>query len=181
MRNTPSYSPFFSCLYDEQEPIGSLGRGTHYSVFRCVEWLNVLRLPLPRPEVHDFSVIWDEDHDARVINAIEQIYMSELLSPVQFIGERKGVLTVIVAAKFYFFADMKKYKKALNDVSQNLGFDSWPAELGCFDRSFGSPHQTFTEGLISDSEERATTYLRNIDSLWSLGTKQYVPSPIVEP
>ncbi|WP_253073410.1 hypothetical protein [Sodalis ligni] len=98
------YSTLLSCLYDEQQPIGNLGRGTHYSIFRTVEWLDVNRTPVNLPQLHDFSVIWDEDHDERVINVIENIYMAGLLSPIQFIGERKGTLTVIVAAKFYYGA-----------------------------------------------------------------------------
>jgi hypothetical protein len=174
---TPVYSNLFSCLYDEQEPVGHIGRGTHYSVFRCAEWLDVVRNPLSVPQVHDFAVIWDEDHDTRVINAIESIYMAGLLSPIQFIGERKGGLTVIVAAKFYFHGDeevISSYIKKLNDISRELSHgDSWLTEVGMFDRSPGSPHQTDLIGLIAAEEHRVITYVRNIDSLWTLGTKPY--------
>ena len=90
MSDTPAYSTLFCCLYNESAPIGSIGRGCHYSVFRSVEWLDVTRSPLELPEMHDFAVIWDEDHDTRVINVIERIYLSGLLSPIQFVGERKG-------------------------------------------------------------------------------------------
>lgn len=179
--NTPRYSTYFSCLYDEAEPIGNLGRGTHYSIFRCVEWHDVCRFPIPRPQVHDFSVIWDEDHDTRIINAVEQIYMAELLSPVQFIGERKGTLTVIVAAKFYFNVGITEYEKKLNEISQHLGFDAWYVEVGSFDKQIDSPHQTFSKGIIAAPEDRVTTYLRNIDSLWDLGTKKYVPTRVGTP
>ena len=119
-------------------------------------------------------MIWDEDHDTRVIEAIEQIYMSGLLSPVQFIGERKGGLTVIVAAKFYY-VETQNYESLIEDISQGLD-DPWPANVGSFDRSPGSPHQCFIEYLIQADEHRALTYLRNIDSLWNLGTKDYLPS-----
>lgn len=98
----PAYSHLFSCIYDEAEPIGRIGRGTHYSIFRAAEWHDVMRRPLPVAQVHDFAVVWDEDHDTRVIEVVEKLYMKSLLSPVQFIGERKGSLNVIVAAKFYF-------------------------------------------------------------------------------
>ena len=180
MTATPQYSTLFSCLYDEAEPVGHLGRGTHYSVMRSVEWLDVTRQPLTTPEVHDFAVIWDEDHDTRVIEAAERIYMAGLLSPVQFIGERKGGLTVIVAARFYYSgseADLQAYTQAVNAISQDLD-DPWPAEVGSFDRAKGAVqlgwHQTFTAGLISDEEHRVNTYLANIDSLWRLGTKPLV-------
>lgn len=178
---TPVYSTLISCLYDEPEPVGKLGRGTHYSIFRSVEWLDVVREPLAIPQVHDFAVIWDEDHDTRVIDVIEAIYMAGLLSPIQFIGERKGTLTVIVAAKFYFAhseASLDAYIRQLNEISgkPNHG-DTWPTEVGMFDRSPGIVHQTELHGLISADEHRVITYLRNIDSLWSLGTKPFVPRP----
>ncbi|EGK6377634.1 hypothetical protein IOZ78_002474 [Salmonella enterica] len=176
------YSTLFSCLYDEQQPIGNLGRGTHYSIFRSVEWLDVTRTPVNLPQLHDFSIIWDEDHDERIINVIENIYMAGLLSPVQFIGERKGTLTVIVAAKFYFggIPDIKNYEKQLQNIcDQSTYGDYWSVEVGMFDRSPGfppdAPHQTEVRGLINDRDHRVVTYLRNIDSLWALGTKPFMP------
>lgn len=185
--STPTYSTLFSCLYDEAEPIGKLGRGSHYSVFRSVEWLDVVLAPLAKPQIHDFAVVWDEDHDTRVIPVIEDIYMAGLLSPIQFIGERKGTLTVIVAARFFFAgseADFDSYAKKLQEVVRSsVREDSWPLEIGFFDRQPGSPHQTNLEGLIAADEHRVITYVRNIDSLWELGTKAFTPgrSPGVIP
>lgn len=183
MTAVPQYSKLFSCLYDEAGPVGSLGRGTHYSVFRAVEWLDVTRRPLTLPQIHDFAVIWDEDHDERVIDAIERIYMAGLLSPIQFIGERKGSLTAIVAARFYFSgseADSKAYRSAIEAITRDLP-DSWPAEIGCFDRAPGNPHQNFYEGIINDTDYRVALYLANIDSLWRLGTRDYgLPRPPID-
>lgn len=178
MASLPMYSTLFSCLYDETGPIGSLGRGTHYSVLRSVEWLDVVRKPLATPQIHDFGVIWDEDHDTRVIPAIERIYMAGLLSPVQFIGERKGFLSVIVAARFFFHGDeaaLQQYRQAIGEIATNLEFDSWTSEVGTFDRQLGSPHQTDTVGIINDTDVKVQTYLRNIDNLWRLGTRNYEP------
>lgn len=173
----PTYSTLFSCLYDEPSPIGNLGRGTHYSVLRSVEWLDVTRTPITTPQIHDFAVIWDEDHDTRIIEVIEAIYMAGLLSPIQFIGERKGGLTVIVAAKFYFTendAALKSYEQKIQKICDNANHgDHWSVEVGMFDRSPGSPHQTELRGLINAEEHRVITYLRNIDSLWALGTKTF--------
>jgi hypothetical protein len=177
------YSTLFTCLYDEPEPVGRIGRGAHYSVFRAVEWLDVERPPLDHPQIHDFAVIWDEDHDVRIIDAIEQIYMAGLLSPVQFIGERKGTLTALVAAKFYFAAgepDIDAYRRAIDAIAQGLE-DPWPAEVGSFDRSPGNPHQNFFEGLISDTDHRVGLYLGNIDALWRLGTRAYAPVAAAPP
>lgn len=124
-------------------------------------------------------MIWDEDHDTRVIEVIEEIYMAGLLSPVQFIGERKDTLTVIVAAKFYYGSSdlsLDEYTKQLNDISANRpNRDHWPTEVGMFDRSPGIVHQTEVLNLIAADEHRVITYLLNIDSLWSLGTKAFVP------
>ena len=175
MANTPVYSTLFSCLYDESAPVGNIGRGCHYSVFRTVEWLDVVRKPLRLPEIHDFAVIWDEDHDQRVINVIERIYMRGLLSPIQFVAEHKGCLTVIVAAKFYFSGiekDTDAYIEELADcVRSAVQDDFWSTEVGMFDRSPGNPHQNDLRGLIAASQHRSMTYVQNIDSLWSLGTR----------
>jgi hypothetical protein len=105
--------------------------------------------------------------------------MAGLFSPIQFIGERKGTLTVIVAAKFYFNgsdADLESYERQLQKICNNPSHgDCWPVEVGMFDRSPGSPHQTELHSLISAEEHRVITYLRNIDSLWRLGTKPFAP------
>lgn len=178
MANTPVYSTLFSCLYDEPAPIGNIGCGCHYSVFRSVEWLDVLRKPLALPEIHDFAVIWDEDHDQRVINVIERIYMRGLLSPIQFLGEHKGCLTVIVAAKFYFSGtekDTDAYIAELGNIVRSaIRDDFWSTDVGMFDRSPGNPHQNDLRHLIAASEQRSTIYVQNIDSIWNLGTR---PAP----
>lgn len=177
MKTLPVYSSLFTCLHDEPEPVGSLGRGTHYSVLRSVEWLDVTRARLEKPQVHDFAVIWDEDHDTRVIDAVEAIYMQGLLSPVQFVGERKGHLTVIVAAKFYWAisqGELDNYQAALRRIAETATGDSWNFELGFFDRSPLDPnHQTELRSIIAAEEHRVINYLRTVDSLWSLGTKDW--------
>lgn len=174
MTQPRSYSTYFSCLHDEPTEYGWLGRGTHYSVFRSIEWLDVSRKALPKPEIHDFAVIWDEDHDTRVIEAVERIYMAGLLSPVQFIGERKGMLTVIVASKFWGDgADLEAYGKLIQAAIEPMD-DYWPVEIGTFDRSGAvGPdwHQTSPAGIINDAFHKVNVYLSNIDSIWRLGTK----------
>lgn len=169
------YSHFFSTLYDETGPVGHLGRGTHYSVLRCAEWLDVTRRPVARAEIHDFAVIWDEDHDERVIPVIEQIYLEGLLSPVQFIGERKGTLTIIVAARFFFDSQeaLDDYIQRIRTIVESQKGDVWDSDIGLFDRQTGSPHQTDLRALIMAPEEPVVTYVRNIDNLWKLGTRSY--------
>jgi hypothetical protein len=179
MTLTPSYSTLFSCLHNEAAPVGHLGRGTHYSVFRSVEWLDVVRYPLAQPQIHDFAVIWDEDHDERVIDVVEKIYMAGLLSPIQFIGERKGMLSVVLAAKFgcgHIGPEVDAYTRELQGLSEAHG-DEWPVEIGTFDRHDMSAqgHQTNLPGIIADDYEAVFIYLKNIDRLWGLGTKNWRP------
>lgn len=175
MSNTTVYSTLFATIHDEQKPIGNIGRGSHYSVLRAVEWLDVTRVPLKIPQIHDFAIIWDEDHDNRVMEVIEQIYIAGLLSPIQFIGERKGFLSVVVAARFYFHAseaELNSYAKTIENIAQSSD-DPWGSEVGCFDRSPGSLHQCFNIGIIQDEEAKVINYLKTIDNLWNLGTKEY--------
>lgn len=179
MTNTPAYSTLFSCLHDEADPVGNLGRGTHYSIFRSIEWLNVERKPLTLPQIHDFAVIWDEDHDVRVVDVIERIYMAGLLSPIQFIGERKGFLTVMLAARFFFNltgGEREAYQAQLQELAEPEN-DYWNVEIGSFDRHDRSAqgHQTIVAPIISANEEVVFTYLKNIDNLWALGTKPWQP------
>lgn len=176
MSAAPVYSTLFHCLYDQAAPAGQLGRGAHYSVFRSVEHLDVEMKSSAFPLVHDFAVVWDEDHDTRVIEAIELIYMANLLAPVQFIGERKGVLTLILAARAVSYMSMKvvdymaKVKLALGRLSHG---DSWAVETGMFDRRPGNPHQNDPCGIIADEPHKVEAYLLTIDALWGLGTRAW--------
>jgi len=172
------YSPHFSCLYDEQEPIGNIGRGSHYSVFRTAEWRNVVREPLEHAQIHDFAVIWDEDHDERVIDVAERIYMAGLFSPIQFIGERKGSLSVIIAARFRFHPPepvFLKWQKDIERIAGDINGDTWNVNFGRFDKRLfhRAPHQTESASIVQDTEDRSVAYLRHIDNLWNLGTWDY--------
>lgn len=170
MSDYPVYSTLFSTIYDEQQPVGTIGRGTHYSVLRAVEWTNIAGRALALPVVHDFAVIWDEDHDTRVIPIIEKIYMAGLLSPVQFIGERKANLTVITDARYYFSpsSDLLHYEKVIQRIAEDQD-DNWNADVGSFDRAPGADERCITGDIINCDGYRVLNYLRNIDSLWSLG------------
>ena len=184
MTQTPSYSTLFSCLHDEPGPVGRIGRGTHYSVFRSIEWLDVERAPLAKPQIHDFAVIWDEDHDERVIEVVEKIYMAGLLSPIQFIGERKGMLSIVLAAKFgcgHIGPEIDAYTSEIEGLSGAQG-DEWSVEIGTFDRhdTAANGHQTNLPGIVADDDEAVFVYLKNIDRLWRLGTKEWQPRRIID-
>ncbi len=159
------YSPFFQTLHDEIQPVGHLGRGTHYSVLRVPIWQDEWLNPLPRGSLLDFAVIWDEDHDERVIEVITDLYFAGLLAPIRFICERKGSLSILIDEKTveaWDHAALKNYRDAVSDVGQRLE-DPWPTTV---DTVSGSKHS-----IIHASKEDVALYLRNIRMLWLLGAK----------
>jgi Bacterial RNA polymerase, alpha chain C terminal domain len=91
------YSDFFKTLHDETGPTGRLGRGTHYSVLRAIVFQDHFGKPLAEGQFADFAVIWDEDHDTRVLEPIEQIYSRGLLSSFLMFGEQKGCFTAVLS------------------------------------------------------------------------------------
>ena len=98
-----SYSPFFETLHDAshsaRHSAHKFRSGTYYSVLRVPIWHDEWLNPLTQASLLDFAIIWDEDHDVRVVNAIEEMYFAGLLAPVRFIGERSGRLSVLLAAR----------------------------------------------------------------------------------
>jgi hypothetical protein len=175
MTSTPKYSTLLHCIYDEAEEHGQLGRGTHYSVFRVPEWFDVTGRSVRKALRHDFAVLWDEDHDERIVPVLERLYVNGLLYPVQFIGERKGGITAILASKFYHVttqSNLESYKSKFAELSGEVDGDWWNTEFGIFDKSLvnGAPHQTDLVGIVNDRAEKVDTYVRNIDNLWSIGS-----------
>ncbi|MGH7592632.1 MAG: hypothetical protein ACRELE_02070 [Gemmatimonadales bacterium] len=163
------YSPFFQTLHDEPEPVGDFGRGTHYSVLRVPIWQDEWLNPRAQGALLDFAVIWDEDHDERVIDALEMLYFGGLLAPVRFIGERKGNLSVLIDAKTLEAWDhgaFKGYREALGDISRGLE-DPWPVTVG--------PVLGPKQSIIHAAPENVITYLQNIQLLWQLGMKPGEP------
>lgn len=161
------YLPFAETLYDQDAPVGELGRGTHYSVLRVLSWTDAHGIPTLVAGNQDLAVVWDEDHDDRVMTVVERLYAERLLYPVMFIGERKGLLTVIVAP--HFTSQLHWFESVVESIAQELIGDPWATEVNVYPEP-GS--------IISDSGERVVTYLKHIDALWQLGFKQRtVPIP----
>lgn len=160
------YSPFFQTLHDEEHPVGHLGRGTHYSVLRCVTWHSKTLEPLKKSAFHDFVIIWDEDHDERIIPIIEYLYFQGLLAPALFVGERKGSFTLLTKDSFKRDLGQNSYEAYVTSVSniahpQPPNEDYWPTHI----LSYMQP-----EGyIINDSKERVELYLNNLQQLWLLG------------
>jgi hypothetical protein len=164
------YSTLFTTIYDENSPVGNLGRGSHYSILRAAQFLNQLYEPQTPIKIQDFCVVWDEDHDTRVIDVIESLYTDNLLAPVLFIGERKGGVTVIVDKKFYDDSALRyRFDRQLRDIVQSLD-DPWGWSLGYFDKETSD---VFSSPLINDSDKKVDVYLLNINNLWRLGLKEF--------
>jgi hypothetical protein len=166
-----NYSPLLHTLHDEQDPIGQLGRGTHHSVLSAVQWVDKRKKLLPVPGVQKFAVIWDEDHDQRVIDVIERAYMRGIFAPILYIGERKANLTAVVDNEFYSLIqhDSVSYTMAWEDICADVHGDCWSFELMTVDNP--------ALGIIAASQDKVVTYLRNISNLWNLGVNPYVHSP----
>jgi hypothetical protein len=131
-------------------------------------WHDELLNRLDRCAFLDFAVIWDEDHDDRVIDAIMVLYVSGLLSPVRYIGERKGVLSVLLSpdvVRDWKPERLEQYRDDINDICQCLE-DPWSAQIEAVNGD--------THSIIHSSAENVSTYLRNIDVLWELGVKPKV-------
>lgn len=165
----PSYSPLLHTLYDETDPVGNLGRGTHYSVLGCVQWADNHRCKRPVPGIQRFAVVWDEDHDKRIIQVIEAAYMRGIFAPVLYIGERKAFLTVMVNDEFFEIikGDWLSYCMAWEDICNETHGDFWNLQLVRVKDGGGE--------MIADEGERVVTYLKNIHNLWNLGFNTYTP------
>lgn len=180
MSTKPDYFDTIKCIHDEQEPVGSLGRGTHYSVFRVPTWHTEDGKLSHTGALHDFAVIWDEDHDERVIKVIEALYFEGLLHPFLFVGERKGSITLVLSEKFAAGKDPAALSGFLHlvtsviDRSVNDDFgDYWSSTFGVFSQADSPNEDEYLRMLINDRADNVATYLKNIHNLWRLGHKKF--------
>ena len=165
-----AYSTLFHTIYDEQQPVGYLGRGAHYSVIRAVQWRDSAGTQLAKPSLQDIAIVWDEDHDIRVIEVVGKFYLENILWPVLFVGERKGNLSVIMDSAIVNKSphQAKQIEEQMASIVDDLESDCWGCDVSFFDtatQTFDAPME-----IIQDSDERVGVYLKNIYSLWCLGT-----------
>lgn len=167
-----TYSHLFHTLHDEKEPYGTMGRGTHYSVFSAAQWFNYDRKLIDggKANVQRFAIVWDEDHDDRVVSLAEKAYMAGIFAPVLFIGERKAHLSVVVADEFYQIIqkDWASYNIAWADLASDVFGDVWN-----FDQIVPMSHAA-DSGIIASHPGHVTTYLQNIHNLWNIGSHKYI-------
>lgn len=167
------YSLLFSTLYNEPSPIGQLGRGAHYSVIQAVQWVRPSDgETLTYPLLQRMGILWDEDHDTRVIDVIEAGYMNRLLHPVLFMGERKACLTVVVRNEFEITEEYIRAWDEVNDRFSKAQGDYWNVEI--VHRCDAARRAQ----VINDDSEVVETYLQNIMNVWKIGLHRHPSQPI---
>lgn len=149
----PRYSTLFQTVYDEQEPVVGIGRGCHYSILRAKD--------NTRKDVNayfDFAVLWDEDHDKRVIPVLEALYQKKLLVNYVVVGERKGGLTAV-----------------LKPNRQKTSYTSVPELLFAEGDPWSGATKTIKEvgdGRLTNGtlQKEVEDYINGIIAKWHLGT-----------
>ena len=92
---------FFKSLHYKISPAGKSKQNKHFSVLRAGPSSNM------PPNFEDIStyqafvIIWEKEHNIKVIKIVEKLYSERLLSPILFIEERKGFLTIIIDKKIF--------------------------------------------------------------------------------
>lgn len=178
--DTPRYSPHLHCVYDETSPVGDLGRGTHYSVLQALAWHSNAGEIHREAVAKQFAVIWDEDHDERIIPCVEALLMAGLLYPISIIGERKGGITIILNSEFAVRAGEAQKKAFMDDVARVIDEtvdsafgDNWTITFGEMTDTPSldpSGERAFHRQLINDEPDKIDTYIRNITNLWGIDT-----------
>jgi hypothetical protein len=176
--DTPKYSPYFHCLYDEPVAMGSIGRGTHYSVVQALSWHSSKGELRKHATTQNVAIIWDEDHDLRIIPCMERLLRAGLLHAISMIGERKGGVTIVFNTMFAAHMNegqkhtcREEITKVINDVIATESRDSWSITFGEMTETPSLKKtgcQTFHQYLIQDSADRIETYIRNINNLWDI-------------
>lgn len=176
--DAPKYSPFLNCIYDEPAPIGHIGRGTHYSVVQALSWRSEKGELRQQASVQNVAIIWDEDHDERIIPCVEALLMAGLLHAVSMIGERKGGVTVVfnsMSAACLSDNQKRVYReevtRVINDVVDAKSGDSWAitfGEMTDVPSLAKDGYEIFHQYLIQDDVHKVDTYIRNINYLWDI-------------
>ena len=154
--NPHHISNLFATLHHESGPTGYLGRGTHHSIIGAL---------VDSQNTSNIAVIWDEDHDTRVISLLEKMYTENILfkkykpnfaskplqTRVQVIGERKGFLSILVGVS------------GLPDVSSDEGF--------LLNKGIGENLKTLVEEINKVSQDQNDPWPVDV-SFWCLETSR---------
>jgi hypothetical protein len=132
-------------------------------VLRAITFHDAVGDVLPEGKFCDFAVIWDEDHDERVLAPIEAVYRCGFLASFLIFGERKGGFTAILAEEGCGSERQLLLAARLASITESVDGDSWPARV----TTLGSADNP----IISDAADKVDLYLTNLKMLWNLGLK----------
>lgn len=159
----PKYSDFFRTEHDEQRNVGVLN--AHHSILSVPKFSSSKSaLKLQR-----IAVIWDEDHDERVIDILEAAYFENLLDPLLFIGEWRGAVSVIVHSDLKQ-DELKSYERLWQIVSDK-------AVQGDTFRVDVMTREEYVSTAEPDLGPKLLSYLNYIDDAWDLGLHTYHAKP----
>ncbi|MCQ3000710.1 hypothetical protein NLO98_13195 [Pseudomonas syringae] len=154
----PVYSKFFRTEYDEQYNVGKLG--AHYSV---------LSFPLVKDsekfQLQRLAVIWDADHDTRVINILEAGFFAGLTRPVVFIAEHKGHVSIITNGDINQSerdTQTRVWQRISDDVIED---DNFTVEVIL--------EKDFIAAQVRGLQKMFETYFNYIDDAWGIGPCPY--------
>ncbi|WP_157078277.1 hypothetical protein [Sphingobium abikonense] len=167
------YSNLFSCLYDQKGSIETNGGNPPYSVFRSTQSRNKAGDTTCEMTIHDFAVIWDEDHDERVICAIERLHLLGLLWPVVIAFESRGLLTLVLQGDLPV---PENYRSLAHNACNNGLNDVWQTKLATYNRPHPFHFQP-NQNTLPDFDPDAASFVFAIDRQWKLGLRE---KPLVE-
>lgn len=156
-------SPCFEMIYDESAPANLIGSDIHYSVVQCLQWFdtNGKQFQDGRAKLQDIGILWDGDHDTRVMDVLAAAYLRKLLAPVLFINEHKGHLTILLDSS-QKIVDEETYRKSWLDCLAYSN-DNWTMAIDLME----VPSEI--SGLRGDA---LRTYLQNIGNMWLIGLNE---------
>jgi len=88
------YSTYFQTIHDQPSRREDSRRIEGFTVFRVVVWSDHELKRRDTPKNHTFAIVWDEDHDTRVIQVAEKFYLAGVLQCISMIYEHEGNIVV---------------------------------------------------------------------------------------
>lgn len=171
--NDQSYSTLFACIYDQTGSAAAVGGNPPYSVLRSTQARDRDGRGCRRMTLHDFVVVWDDDHDERVIHVLERLHMAGILWPLVFASENRGNLTLLYQGNL----DLPPgYEDEVRSICNGDLGDSWNVRLVPFNRPSVFDFNTDVNA-VPGAGENAISYLCSIDRQWKLGLRE---KPLVE-
>lgn len=156
----PKYSDFFQTVYDEQYNVGALE--AHYSILS----LPLFIAPEAPIKLQRIAVVWDRDHDDRIIALLEAAFFADLIAPcVLYVLEHKGFVAVIVNED-YDEAERDRKTRIWQKICDNVITDDKFSVKVMLE-------EEYLLDLKKNLQESFRNYFQYIDDAWTLGPNEY--------